>query len=266
MFHRRAFLFAAAASFLAVPAHAGLRERLAARREERQEWQGCRSQAGHGGLWPGPSGYLYARKCTQRPVFIHVHGGGWRKWQPKIRPVQARMVHEEWLGFFSIDYRLLPQAPVTTQANDVETAFSWVKANIGQHGGDPSRIAVSGHSAGCHLVALTGCRGGLARCEGAGPVPMSMSMTFPRKLSAARSSRCTRMRSPILRLGRTVTNHLRIQRARANADRLFARARPQALGYRICRCRQKGRGACRTVRWFGLFALFDQSRFRFRKQ
>ena len=34
-------------------------------------------------------------------------------------------------------------------------------ANIGQHGGDSARIAVSGHSAGCHLVALTGCRGGL---------------------------------------------------------------------------------------------------------
>ncbi|TIP73987.1 MAG: alpha/beta hydrolase, partial [Mesorhizobium sp.] len=63
--------------------------------------------------------------------------------------------------FVSIGYRMLPEADVATQANDVEQAYRYVRANIAGYGGDPNRIAVMGHSAGSHLAALTGLRGGL---------------------------------------------------------------------------------------------------------
>ncbi|MGT2464683.1 alpha/beta hydrolase [Mesorhizobium atlanticum] len=63
--------------------------------------------------------------------------------------------------FVSIDYRMLPEADVATQAGDVEKAYAFLRANIARHGGDPDRIVGMGHSAGCHLVALTGMRGGL---------------------------------------------------------------------------------------------------------
>ena len=56
---------------------------------------------------------------------------------------------------------MLPEADVATQAGDVEKAFAFLRANIARHGGDPDRIVGMGHSAGCHLVALTGMRGGL---------------------------------------------------------------------------------------------------------
>lgn len=161
MFHRRAFLFAAAASFLAAPAHAGLRERLAARREERQNGKGAALKPVTADYGPALLDIYTPANARNAPVFIHVHGGGWRNGNRKYVQSKPEWFTKNGWVFVSIDYRLLPQAPVTTQANDVETAFSWVKANIGQHGGDPSRIAVSGHSAGCHLVALTGCRGGL---------------------------------------------------------------------------------------------------------
>ena len=63
--------------------------------------------------------------------------------------------------FALIGYRLLPEADMAAQARDVEAAHACVRANIARHGGDPARIAVMGHSAGCHLAALTGIRGGL---------------------------------------------------------------------------------------------------------
>jgi acetyl esterase/lipase len=162
MLHRRTFLLAAAALLLAFPAESGLRERLLERRAQ------SNGRAGGGKLKPVTESYgpalldIFApQNGRNMPVFIHVHGGGWRNGNRKY--VQSK---PEWFTgngwvFVSIDYRLLPQAPVTTQAKDVEAAYRWVRSNISQYGGDPSRIAVAGHSAGCHLVALTGCRGGL---------------------------------------------------------------------------------------------------------
>ena len=35
-------------------------------------------------------------------------------------------------------------------------AIAWVHKHIGEYGGDPERIALAGHSAGAHLVALVG--------------------------------------------------------------------------------------------------------------
>lgn len=100
------------------------------------------------------------------PVVFWVHGGGWRI--GNRRHVDRKPEFFTGLGyvFVSIDYRLLPEADVATQAGDVETAFAWVRANIRAHGGDPGRIVAMGHSAGCHLVALTGLRGGLKGVRG----------------------------------------------------------------------------------------------------
>lgn len=95
------------------------------------------------------------------PVVLFVHGGAWafgRRSQVGAKPA---FLLANGFCFVSIDYRMLPEADVATQANDVEKAYAYVRANIAQHGGDPDRIVGMGHSAGCHLVALTGMRGGL---------------------------------------------------------------------------------------------------------
>jgi acetyl esterase/lipase len=41
-----------------------------------------------------------------------------------------------------------------TIIRDVAKSLGWVHKNIGQHGGDPNRILVGGHSAGAQLAAL----------------------------------------------------------------------------------------------------------------
>jgi acetyl esterase/lipase len=53
-----------------------------------------------------------------------------------------------------ISYRLSPQASHPAHIEDTAAAFAWVKRNIRQHGGDPDRILVTGHSAGAYLAML----------------------------------------------------------------------------------------------------------------
>ena len=58
------------------------------------------------------------------------------------------------IGVAIPSYRLMPQNPHPAQIEDAAAAFAWVVQNIAQHGGDASRIYLSGHSAGAHLAAL----------------------------------------------------------------------------------------------------------------
>ncbi|RVC82673.1 alpha/beta hydrolase [Mesorhizobium sp. M4A.F.Ca.ET.022.05.2.1] len=96
-----------------------------------------------------------------RPVVFFIHGGAWRIGNRNNVDAKPGFLLDNGFLFVSIDYRMLPEANVAIQAGDVEKAYAYVRANIAKYGGDPDRIAVMGHSAGCHLAALTGLRGGL---------------------------------------------------------------------------------------------------------
>ena len=56
----------------------------------------------------------------------------------------------------NINYRLAPKHPYPAAIEDACSAWLWILENISAYGGDPSRIAVAGESAGANLVmALT---------------------------------------------------------------------------------------------------------------
>jgi arylformamidase len=57
-------------------------------------------------------------------------------------------------AFASIGYRLLPGAPVETQAADIGAALRRLRSEAARNGYDPDRILLFGHSAGAHLTAL----------------------------------------------------------------------------------------------------------------
>ncbi|RWF13661.1 MAG: alpha/beta hydrolase, partial [Mesorhizobium sp.] len=97
--------------------------------------------------------------ARDRPVLLFIHGGAWRIGSRGNVNGKPGFLLANGFLFVSIDYRMLPDADVATQAADVERAYAYVRANIASYGGDPDRIAVMGHSAGCHLAALTGLRG-----------------------------------------------------------------------------------------------------------
>ena len=94
------------------------------------------------------------------PVAILVHGGGWSGGDKATTDGGAGIgiwfqeltaANYTW---FSINYRLAPKHRWPACLDDVQTAIRWVKANAAKFNGDPSRIALFGHSAGGHLVCL----------------------------------------------------------------------------------------------------------------
>jgi acetyl esterase/lipase len=109
------------------------------------------------------------------PVLVFVHGGGFTggdkhvPGSPMYDHVGAWAVRNGWVGV-TITYRLAPEHTWPSGAQDVAAAVAWVRGNIAAYGGDPSRIVVAGHSAGCVHVAsylagqgagtLDGIRGG----------------------------------------------------------------------------------------------------------
>jgi acetyl esterase len=90
------------------------------------------------------------------PTVIIVHGGGWHagdKQFPGVTPLFAPL-SKAGFAWFSINYRLVPKHHFPAPVEDVETAIRWVKAHAGQYKVDPRRIAITGESAGAHLVAM----------------------------------------------------------------------------------------------------------------
>ncbi|KAF9114796.1 hypothetical protein BGX27_009830 [Mortierella sp. AM989] len=89
-----------------------------------------------------------------RPVFIHIHGGGWtqgsKSWPG---PILTELISRKWV-VVSIDYRLSAKAGYPTQLIDCKRALRWVKDEIRIFGGDPNNVIVGGNSSGGHMAAL----------------------------------------------------------------------------------------------------------------
>lgn len=88
------------------------------------------------------------------PLVIFIHGGGWQI--GNRGHVQAKPQHFKDAGyvFASAGYRLLPDAPVESQAADIGAAIKALRAQAQSGGFDPDKIVLMGHSAGAHLAAL----------------------------------------------------------------------------------------------------------------
>ncbi|MGH3297515.1 MAG: alpha/beta hydrolase, partial [Trebonia sp.] len=74
--------------------------------------------------------------------------------------IGAWAVRNGWVGV-TITYRLAPEFTWPSGAQDVAAAVQWVRDNITAYGGDPARIVVAGHSAGCvHVASYVAGHGG----------------------------------------------------------------------------------------------------------
>lgn len=92
---------------------------------------------------------------AKAPVLVQVHGGAWVMGdkEPQAYPLMVHMAERGWICV-SITYRLSPRATWPDHIVDVKRALAWVKDNIGDHGGDPAWVAITGGSAGGHLSSL----------------------------------------------------------------------------------------------------------------
>jgi len=95
------------------------------------------------------------------PVAILVHGGGWSGGDKAtdITPWFKALTEGRYL-WFSINYRLAPKHRWPACSDDVALALRWIKAHAASYGGDPSRVALLGYSAGGHLAFYNAATGG----------------------------------------------------------------------------------------------------------
>ena len=111
---------------------------------------------------------LYLREgLTGAPVVLYVHSGSWvrgDKARALFKP--AALVPEGYL-FASMNYRFRPAASLAEMAQDVATAAAWLKRHAAKYGGDGSRLALVGHSAGAHLVSAVGTNEAFMEAAGA---------------------------------------------------------------------------------------------------
>jgi acetyl esterase/lipase len=100
------------------------------------------------------------------PVVFWIHGGGWQVGDKSEVNLKPRAFTEKGFIFVSTNYRLLPQVDMGTIVRDVSRSIRWVHDHIAEHGGDPKRLLVMGHSAGAQLAALVSADDRYLKAEG----------------------------------------------------------------------------------------------------
>ncbi|MCU0891115.1 MAG: alpha/beta hydrolase [Sandarakinorhabdus sp.] len=88
------------------------------------------------------------------PVIVFFYGGSWNSGIRDGYGFVARALAARGFVVVVPDYRLVPQVRWPAFVEDGAAALKWVQANIADHGGDPARVAVMGHSAGAHIALL----------------------------------------------------------------------------------------------------------------
>ena len=88
------------------------------------------------------------------PVFVYVHGGGWGAETLKQRQADYRWFAERGYLVISLEYPLSSDTRHTWNVAEplLGCAMTWIGGNAAQYGGDPSRLALWGESAGGNLV------------------------------------------------------------------------------------------------------------------
>ncbi len=98
---------------------------------------------------------VYAAEQGPQPILVWYHGGGWVIGDLDTTDgVVRKLANRANAVVVSVDYRLAPEAPCPAGTEDSWSVLEWVAKNGAELGGDPSRIAVGGDSAGGNIAAL----------------------------------------------------------------------------------------------------------------
>lgn len=109
---------------------------------------------------PGPAGAIPVRiykpsDTPNLPILLFYHGGGWVVGDINSHDRLCRLLTKGANCIVvSVDYRLAPEHKYPAAPEDSYAALQWVAREAVSFGGDPSRIAVGGESAGGNLAAV----------------------------------------------------------------------------------------------------------------
>ena len=105
-------------------------------------------------VWATPN----AQGC---PLIVYVHGGSWQEGDKATRATRVKAEHfvANGFAFASMNYRLAqPDNDVRWPSfgDDVAAAVGWLQSSAPALGLDTDSVILMGHSAGAHLVSITG--------------------------------------------------------------------------------------------------------------
>ena len=134
-------------------------------------------------LAPGPHGDVPVRVYVPAtddagplPVCMWFHGGGWVIGSVATNDATCRaLANASGAIVVSVDYRLAPEHKFPVPFDDSYAATVWAAENAASLGGDPSRLAVAGASAGGNLATTIALR---ARDEN-GPALVHQALIYP---------------------------------------------------------------------------------------
>ena len=88
------------------------------------------------------------------PVHVFFHGGYWQALGKADFSFVANATRNEDALCAVVNYELVPDVDMDTLVAQCRRSLVWLWHHVAEHGGNPARIVVSGHSAGGHLVAM----------------------------------------------------------------------------------------------------------------
>lgn len=98
--------------------------------------------------------YRPREEALALPVVLFLHGGGGVMLSPEDFDATSRMLAEQVGALVVVPrYRLAPEYPFPQPLDDCVDVYRWLLSNATDWGGDATRIAVAGDSAGGYLAA-----------------------------------------------------------------------------------------------------------------
>jgi arylformamidase len=86
------------------------------------------------------------------PVLVFFHGGDWRALSKEDSGFGAPAFVAAGATFVVPDFSLVPDATIPAMGEQARRVIAWLHTHIAEHGGDPDRIHIAGHSSGANLV------------------------------------------------------------------------------------------------------------------
>jgi arylformamidase len=103
---------------------------------------------------PGEVLDIFPARQPGAPVLLFIHGGYWRSLDKSDHSFVAPAFTREGVCVVMPNYDLCPAVTIPQITMQVARSLAWTWRHIAQHGGDPGRITVAGHSAGGQLAAM----------------------------------------------------------------------------------------------------------------
>jgi acetyl esterase/lipase len=104
--------------------------------------------------------------ATGAPVIVFIYGGSWRSGDKDDYEFAGAAFASRGFVTAIPNYRLAPEVRFPSFLEDCAAALRWVGDHVAEHGGDPRRIVLVGHSAGAYNAIMLALAGDYLRAAG----------------------------------------------------------------------------------------------------